>query len=143
MRSCYPVAVPEKNIGLTLILDFSTAATRSGRSSRHRRRSPHSPDFHWLRQFKSASQRKNNQDQKVLGIVAKDQGVLLYKEAACGGGCCYPVAVPEKIIGLTLILDFFDRCHSFGSLLPPPAALPSLPRFSLASPVQICLTTKK
>ena len=38
-----------------------------------------------------------------------------------------PVAVPEKIIGLTLFLDFFDRCHSLGSLLPPPAALPSLP----------------
>ena len=38
-----------------------------------------------------------------------------------------PVAVPEKIIGLTLILDFFDRCHSFPSLLPPPAALGSLP----------------
>lgn len=27
-----------------------------------------------------------------------------------------PVAVPEKIFGLTLILDFFDRCHSLASL---------------------------
>ena len=36
-------------------------------------------------------------------------------------------AVPEKIIGLTLILDFFDRGHSLCSLYPPPAALPSLP----------------
>ena len=49
----------------------------------------------------------------------------------CGGGRWEgqdpPVAVPEKIIGLTLILDFFDRCHSLGSLHPPPAALPSLP----------------
>ena len=38
-----------------------------------------------------------------------------------------PVAVPEKIIGPTLILDFFDRCHSLRSLHPPQAALPSLP----------------
>ena len=35
-------------------------------------------------------------------------------------------AVPEKIIGLTLFLDFFDRCTALGSLLPPLAALPSL-----------------
>ena len=38
-----------------------------------------------------------------------------------------PVAVPEKIFGLTLFLDFFDRCHSLPSLLPPPAAVGSLP----------------
>ena len=39
----FPVAVPEKIIGLALFLDFLTAATRSGRSSRPRRRSPRSP----------------------------------------------------------------------------------------------------
>ena len=33
------------------------------------------------------------------------------------------VAVPEKIIGLTLFLDFFDRCLSLTSLHLPPAAL--------------------
>ena len=38
-----------------------------------------------------------------------------------------PVAVPEKIIGLTLILDFFDRCHSLVFLPPPQAAVDSLP----------------
>ena len=38
-----------------------------------------------------------------------------------------PLAVPEKIIGLTPILDFFDRCDSFASLYPPLAALGSLP----------------
>ena len=38
-----------------------------------------------------------------------------------------PVAVPEKIFGLTLILDFFDRCHSLVSLTPPQAAVDSLP----------------
>ena len=38
-----------------------------------------------------------------------------------------PVAVPEKIFGLTLILDFFDRCHSLVSLPPPQAAVNSLP----------------
>ena len=73
-----------------------TAATRSPPSSRHRRRSAHSP-----------------------------------------------VAVPEKIFGLTLFLDFFDRGHSLASLLPPPAAVGSLPKFSLASPVQICSRKQK
>ena len=43
------------------------------------------------------------------------------------GGETPPVAVPEKIIGLTLILDFFDRCHSLGSFHLPQAALPSFP----------------
>jgi len=38
-----------------------------------------------------------------------------------------PVAVPEKIIGLALFLDFFDRCHSLASLHLPLAALGSLP----------------
>ena len=38
-----------------------------------------------------------------------------------------PVAVPDKIFGLTLILDFIDRCHSLCSLNPPPAAVASLP----------------
>ena len=37
-----------------------TAATRSGRSSRYWRRSPHSPNFHWLRQFKSVSANKKS-----------------------------------------------------------------------------------
>ena len=40
-----------------------------------------------------------------------------------------PLAVPEKIIGLTQILDFFDRCDSFASLRPPLAALGSLSLF--------------
>ena len=40
-----------------------------------------------------------------------------------------PLAVPEKIIGLTQILDFSDRCDSFASLYPPLAALGSLPLF--------------
>jgi hypothetical protein len=33
------------------------------------------------------------------------------------------VAVPDKIIGLTLILDFIDRCPQNTSLALPPAAL--------------------
>ena len=37
------------------------------------------------------------------------------------------VAVPDKIIGLTLFLDFIDRCHSLASFLPPQAAVGSLP----------------
>ena len=39
----------------------------------------------------------------------------------------FPVAVPDKIFGLTLFLDFIDRCHSLSSLTPPPAAVASLP----------------
>ena len=39
----------------------------------------------------------------------------------------FSVAVPEKIIGLTLSLDFFDRCHASASLLLPLAALGSVP----------------
>jgi len=35
-------------------------------------------------------------------------------------------AVPDKIFGLTLFLDFIDRCTALGSLHPPQAALPSL-----------------
>ena len=38
-----------------------------------------------------------------------------------------PVAVPDKIFGLTHFLDFIDRCHSLASFLPPPAAVGSLP----------------
>ena len=38
-----------------------------------------------------------------------------------------PLAVPEKIIGLAPILDFFDRCDSFASLYPPLVALGLLP----------------
>ena len=39
--------------------------------------------------------------------------------------------MPDKIFGLTLFLDFIDRCHSLGSLHLPLAALPSLPRLEL------------
>ena len=47
----------------------------------------------------------------------------------------FPVAVPEKIIGLTLFLDFFDRCLSLTSLHLPPAALGSLPVFELVAAI--------
>ena len=46
----------------------------------------------------------------------------------------FPVAVPDKIIGLTLILDFIDRCHSLNSLYLPQAALASLPHGLLCKP---------
>ena len=35
-------------------------------------------------------------------------------------------AVPEKIVGLTPFLDFFDRCTQITSLYPPQAALGDL-----------------
>ena len=39
-----------------------------------------------------------------------------------------PLAVPEKIFGLPLFLDFFDRCANACSLYPPPAALAGVAR---------------
>ena len=51
--------------------------------------------------------------QLVRSITAPFQGSWRrsrLKVAFWGDG--FPVAVPEKIIGLTPILDFFDRCHS-------------------------------
>ena len=62
---------------------------------------------------------------------------------APGGGMLRFCCGAEKIFGLSLILDFFDRCHSFPSLHLPQAALGSLPRFSLASPVPIGAVIKK
>ncbi len=38
--------------------------------------------------------------------------------------------VPDKIFGLTPILDFIDHGHSLYSLHPPPAAVVSLPLWS-------------
>ena len=53
----------------------------------------------------------------------QSQKPALYQEIPTPGS----VAVPDKIFGLTLILDFIDRGHSLRSLHPPQAALPSLP----------------
>ena len=49
-----------------------------------------------------------------------------------------PVAVPDKIFGLALSLDFIDRCHSLGSLFPPPAAVASFPDGAAASLTDLC-----
>ena len=38
-----------------------------------------------------------------------------------------PVAVPDKIVGLTPFLDFIDRGHSLASLRLPQAAVGSFP----------------
>ena len=38
-----------------------------------------------------------------------------------------PVAVPDKIFGLTLSLDFIDRCHSLRSLYLPLGSAPIAP----------------
>jgi len=57
-------------------------------------------------------------------------GVVKWQPAEAGCGFASlrsPVAVPDKTFGLTLFLDFIDRCHSLPSLLPPPAAVGSLP----------------
>ena len=52
------------------------------------------------------------------------------------------VAVPCVRLADTAATLHTDRGHSFESLLPPLAALLSLPRFSLASPVQKVSVTK-
>ena len=67
----------------------------------------------------------------TVGIVIVSYIRKERKSLAAQGSLTYcttlTVAVSEKIIGLSLILDFFDRCHSLRSLYPPQAALPSLP----------------
>jgi len=45
--------------------------------------------------------------------------------------------VPDKIFGLTLILDFIDRCHALSSLYPPPAVLASLPNSTTSAYILI------
>ena len=65
-------------------------------------------------------------------IKGKDQELILYQFLVLlwlrrQDSNLRPVAVPDKIFGLTLILDFIDRCHALSSLHPPPAALASLP----------------
>ena len=50
-----------------------------------------------------------------------------------------PVAVPDKIFGLTLFLDFIDRCHSLCSLTPPPAAVASLPVLDDGRAAHVCV----
>ena len=62
--------------------------------------------------------------------------------SVCTGGS-NPVAVPEKIFGLTRILDFCDRCHSFGSLYPPPAAVALLPTGLLRFDFRVSYTANK
>ena len=55
-----------------------------------------------------------------------------------------PLAVPEKIFGLPLFLDFFDRCANPCSLYPPPAALAGVARHApRASGSSLFRETKK
>ena len=58
-------------------------------------------------------------------------------------------AVPDKIFGLTLTLDFIDHCTALPSLTPPPAAVGSLTqRATLVGlitrrPIEACFITIK
>ena len=61
----------------------------------------------------------------MSSFLAQWEGFAFLRKSQVG--CNFPVAVPEIIFGLTLILDFFDRCHSLTSLYLPLAALGSLP----------------
>ena len=74
----------------------------------------------------------------MSSFLAQKEGFAFLRKSQVG--CSFPVAVPEKIFGLTLILDFFDRCHSLTSLYLPLAALGSLPtRLLLRAAFQIPL----
>ena len=53
-------------------------------------------------------------------------GLLFY-------GAAIRFAVPDKIFGLTLFLDFIDRCTPMGLLHLPQAAQPHWAKFSLAT----------
>ena len=55
------------------------------------------------------------------------------KVAAFSGGCRLRLRYPTNVLGFQKPSSLVDRGHSFESLLPPPAALLSLPRFSLAT----------
>ena len=70
---------------------------------------------------------KTKNSYRAVTISQQAIEVLKAQKAKTNDEYVFPVAVPEKIIGLALFLDFFDRCHSLRLLLPPPAALPSLP----------------
>ena len=46
----------------------------------------------------------------ILRVLLISLGITIRPRSSTG--CTIPVAVPDKIFGLTLILDFIDRCHS-------------------------------
>ena len=61
----------------------------------------------------------------------KPSGFKAFPVAGAGGlevAFAAPLAVPEKIFGLPLFLDFFDRCANPCSLYPPQAALAGVAR---------------
>ena len=60
-----------------------------------------------------------------------------------GGVCCYPVAVPCVRLGDETPALHTDRSHSLSSLTLPLAAVASLPKFSLASPVKSLAAPKQ
>jgi hypothetical protein len=79
--------------------------------------------FRCIRQFNSAAANKKTADPNGSTVIF---------------GAAIRFAVPEKIFGLPLSLDFFDRCTPMSLLHLPLAAQRHWAKFSLASPVQIC-----
>ena len=67
---------------------------------------------------------------KMFLIVTEEavvKGHFIASRTASGESLPYPVAVPGICVGDGAPSSSADRCHSLRSLLPPPAALPSLP----------------
>ncbi len=70
---------------------------------------------------------KTKNSYRTVTISPQTVEVLKQQKEKTNSDMCFLLRCPKKSSGLRFILDFFDRCHSLRSLLPPPAALPSLP----------------
>ena len=85
----------------------------------------------------SKTQRKSPETQRFQGF----SGGRGRRARSC---FATPLAVPEKIFGLPLFLDFFDRCANPYSLYPPPAARAGVARHApRASGSLLLYKTKK
>ena len=91
---------------------------------RRMRNSPRFCALQWSKTDRAPSsktQRKSPETQRFQGF----SGGRGRRARSC---FATPLAVPEKIFGLPLFLDFFDRCANPCSLYPPPAALAGVAR---------------
>ena len=84
-----------------------------------------------------------NQPSRMERMVCQLRKVHIHIVAAYGSRMLLSCCGARRMSSARTPSSLADRCHSLGSLLPPPAVLPSFPRFSLASPVKSVSTNKK